>query len=210
MIFTARGKAGLIDRDGTLRPLVRALLDRGQIVVGFDPLFVGESIDPRMPYVKRPVVSHTETYNKTVAAEQAQDLATVLGWMRTRHEMRELHLVALGEAAPLALLARPALSGLGRTFIDLNGFDYRDGSGVVPLSLDLPGVLQFGGLKATAALTAPDPLWIAHASRAFDATWPLRSYGLADASSMLLIDRYPPSDSAIASWIELDAVERRR
>ncbi len=202
LVFNTRGKAGLVNADGSFNPVAKALLDRGQTVVGFDPLFAGESFDSRAPMSKRPVVQHTECYNKTVAADQAQDLATVLSWMRTRHELRELHLVALGEGAPLALLARPALSGLGRTLIDLNGFDYGDGSATVPTSLDLPGVLQFGGLKAAAALTSPAPLWVVHAPRGFDQSWPLRSYGLGDAGTMFKLSENGPDADSIARWID--------
>jgi hypothetical protein len=202
VVFTARGMAGLLGPDSKPIPLVKGLLDRGQTVISFDPLFVGESIDPRSPATHRPIVAHTETYNATLAADQAQDLATVISWARTRPDLREVSLVALGEAGPLALLARPALSGLARTAIDMNGFDYGDGSTSIPPALDLPGVLQFGGLKAAAALTAPAPLRLFHAPATFDATWPLRAYGLADASRMVKITEESADLNSVAKWID--------
>ncbi len=202
IVLTPRGKADLLGPDGKLIPLIKALLDRGQSVIGFDPLFVGESIDPRSPATHRPTVAHTETYNKTIAAEHAQDLATVLSWVRTRPDLREVSLIAVGQAGPLALLARPALSGLARTAIDLDGFDYGDGSAVIPPALDLPGVLQFGGLKAAAALSAPDPIWISRVPANFDTAWPLRAYRSADASRMLKIEGGAADPIALASWID--------
>jgi len=201
VLFTPRGKADLIAADGALLPLVKALLDRGQAVIGFDPLFVGESIDPRSPASHRPLVDHTETYNPTLAADHAQDLATVIAWARVRPDIREVSLVAIGQAGPLALLARPALSGLARTAIDLNGFDYGDGSTPIPPPLDLPGVLQFGGLKAAAALSAPSQLWISQAPGGFTRGWPIHAYGLFEASQQLKIEEKAADPLLLAKWI---------
>ncbi len=131
-----------------------------------------------------------------------QDLATVLAWARSRPDVREVSLVGLGETGPLVLLARPMLVGLARTVADLDGFDYGDGKGEVPSGLDLPGVLQFGGLKAAAALAAPAPLWIARTAESFQADWPSQAYRLLDASPMLRIDREAPEAEALARWID--------
>jgi hypothetical protein len=200
VLFTPRGKADLTTPEGAPTPIVRALLDRGQSVVGFDPLLVGESQDPAAPASRRPSTVHYDCYNPSLAADRAQDLATVIAWARALADVREVNLVAQG---PLALLARPELEGLSRTAIDLEGFDYGDGSSEVPPGLDLPGVLQFGGLKAAAALVAPAPLWISHAPETFDATWPTKAYALVDASPQLRLDRGTIDAQAIAKWIDL-------
>ncbi len=202
VVFTARGKAGLVGVDGAPIAVVTALLERGQTVIGLDPLFVGESIDAERPATARRRVAHYETYNPSLAADRAQDLATVLCWAKSRPDLREVSLVALGEAGPLALLARPALTGLARTAIDLDGFDHGDGSAPVPAGLDLPGVLGFGGLKVAAALTSPDPLWIARAPAGFAKAWPVKSYALADAAGMLRIDEAGADPAALARWID--------
>ena len=203
VMFTARGKADLITAEGIPTPIARALLDKGHSIVGFDPLLIGESLDPSAPAIRRPSVLHFDTYNPTLAADRAQDLATVISWARALADVREVNLIAPGPAGPLALLARPALVGLSRTVIDLDGFDYGDGSTAVPAGLDLPGVLQFGGLKAAAALTAPSPLWVCGSPEAFDTGWPLKSYALADASPQLRLDRGTITAEAIAKWIDL-------
>ncbi len=82
VIAHPRGKAGLVTASGDPSPLVSALLKRGQSVVGFDPLFVGESVDPRHPALRRPETAHKDTYNPSLAADRIQDLATVLAWAR--------------------------------------------------------------------------------------------------------------------------------
>ena len=200
VLFTPRGKADLTTPGGSPTPIIKALLDRGQSVVGFDPLLIGEAHDPLEPATERPSSLHFDCYNPTLAADRVQDLATVLSWARALADVREVNLVATG---PLALLARPELEGLSRTVIDLGGFDYGDGSKSVPPAFDLPGVLQFGGPKAAAALTAPAPLWIAHAPETFDAGWPTKAYSLVDASTQLRLDRATPDAQAIAKWIDL-------
>ncbi len=203
VVFTARGKADLTTPEGSPTPIAKALLDRGQTVVGFDPLLIGESHDPTEPAASRPSTNYFDCYNPTIAADRAQDLATVISWARALGDVREVNLVAQGPIGPLALLARPELEGLTRTVIDLDGFDYGDGSKAVPASLDLPGMLQFGGLKAAAALTAPAPLWITHAPETFDANWPTKAYTVTDASPQLRLDRGAVEAEAIAKWIDL-------
>ena len=105
---------------------MQALLARGHEVVGFDPLFVGESIDPRDPVPHRPEAVHFETYNPAPAAEQMQDLATVLAWCRAQEDVREVSLVCQGTAGYQALIARPVLEGLARTVIELSRWRRRD------------------------------------------------------------------------------------
>ena len=202
VVFSGRGKAGLVGPDGKPSPIVKALLDRGQSVIGFDPLFVGESLDPRSPAAHRPEVDHFPTYNPSLAADRAQDLATVLAWARSRPDLREVSLVAAPDIGPLALLARPLISGLARTAIDLGGFDYGDGSGPLPAGLDLPGVLQFGGLKAATALSAPSPIWLLGVPKGFAREWPVKAYALGDSAGMLKLEEAPADPMALAQWID--------
>jgi hypothetical protein len=117
--------------------------------------------------------------------------------------VREVNLVAEGQAGPLALLARPLLTGIARTAIDLEGFDFGDGSKPVPTGLDLAGVLQFGGLKAAAALSAPAPLWIGGAPEGFDSTWPIKAYELVESGHLLRVDRSPLDAEVVAKWLDL-------
>jgi dienelactone hydrolase len=208
LCFAPTGKAGLFDASGQPTPVVGALLDRGQTVVGFDPFLVGESIDPAAPVHSRPEAFASDCYNPTLPADRAQDLATLVAWTRSQPEILDVSLIALGDCGPLALLARPALEGLARTAIDLNRFDFGDGSGPVPPMVDAPGVLQFGGTHVAAALCCPAPLWIFGAAEGFATKWPVKSYAMADASGLLRIDAQGPDADALARWI--DAGERAK
>jgi len=171
-------------------------------VLGFDPLFVGESIDPARPVAHRPDTAHIETYNPSLAADQMQDLATVLSWARSQADVREVSLVGQGLAGPQALLARPLLEGLARTVVDLSGWQDSDGSGTLPPALDLPGLFQFGGFKAAAALSAPASVWIHRAGPAFERAWPESAYELAGSSHTLRFTSGEISPEVLARWID--------
>jgi len=201
VIADSRGEAGLATAAGQPSALARALLAAGQSVVGFDPLFVGESVDAARPKARRPETVHFETYNPSLAADQIQDLATVLAWARSQPDIREVSLVGQGLAGSQVLLARPLLEGLARTVVDLSGGPDSDGSGPFPAALDLPGLFQFGGLKAAAALIAPAPLWISRAGPSFARSWPEAAYELAGSSQALRVSPGELSPEVVARWI---------
>lgn len=202
VIADSRGKAGLATAAGEPAATVRALLAAGQSVVGFDPLLVGESIDPARPVPHRPQTVHFETYNPSLAADQMQDLATVLAWARAQPDVREVNLVGQGLAGPQVLLARPLLEGLARTAVDMAGWKDSDGSRTLPPALDLPGLFQFGGFKAAAALAAPGSLWIDHAAAGMDRSWPTTAYDRAGSPHTLRLTSGALSPETLARWID--------
>jgi hypothetical protein len=202
VIAHSRGKATLTDGSGEPTELVRAFLALGHEVVGFDPIFVGESLDPRKPVAHRPEAVHFETYNPSPAAEQMQDLATVLAWCRAQDDVREVNLVGIDSAGWQVLLARPVLEGLARTVIELSGLPQQRKPDEWPTTIDLPGCEQFGGPRAAAALSAPEPLWLFGSTSALDPSWARAAYDIAGASSMLRSDDHAPPPDAIARWID--------
>jgi hypothetical protein len=202
IISHPQGKAALAVATGEPTPLVQSLLALGQSVVGYDPLFVGEALDPRNPVSHRPETDHFETYNPVLAADQMQDLATVLAWSRAQPAVREVSLVAEDRAGLQALVARPVLQGLARTVIELQGLPDSTGEGGLPAMLELPGLFQFGGFKVAAALTAPAPLWLYGQLRALDLSWPKTAYEHAGAPQLLRIDANQPDARAVARWVD--------
>jgi hypothetical protein len=202
VIASPHGKAFLVSGNGKPHALVRALLDGGQNVVGYDPLLIGESCDPRAPAAKRADTVYFDTYNPSLAADQMQDLGTVVAWARSLPDIREVSLIGQGRFGPQVLVARPLLDGLSRTAVDLHGFSEGDGSEPLPADIDLPGLLQFGGLKAAATLSAPAPLWIFRPGASFNEAWPRKAYELAGASHVLQIDARQPSVEAMARWVD--------
>jgi hypothetical protein len=196
------GKTAVATGSGQRNALAKALLARGHIVVGYDPLFVGESLDPRHPVGHRPMTGHFETYNPTTAADQMQDLATVLAWSKALPDIREVNLIAKGLSGTQLLLARPVLTGLSRTVLELDNSPEPQDSGSYPAAIDLPGMFQFGGLKAAAALTAPAPLWLCGGLRSFVRSWASAAYAASDASSMLRTEPRNPDSDQLAAWVD--------
>ena len=207
VLATERGKVELVNASGDLSPLVQALLDQGESVVGFDPFLIGEAVDPTDLTTSRPAGDRFDAYNPALALDRMRDLGTVVSWSQSLAGVAEVNLVARGHAGVLALLARPRLSGIGRTVVDLDRFTFGDGSTPVPPDLDLPGLFQFGGLKATAALVAPAPLWITGAGAEFDSSWVKGAYTLAGATGQLRVERNA-SPEAIARWVNSGEVNR--
>ncbi len=202
VIAHPRGKAALATGAGEPSELVQALLARGHEVIGFDPIFVGESLDPRDPLPHRPETAHFETYNPAPAAEQMQDLATVLAWCRSQGDIGAVNLVALDATGFQALVARPMLEGLARTVIELSGLSQQRKPDEWPATIDLPGLEQFGGPRAAAALSAPAPLRLFGNLSAIDPSWAEASYELAGVPSMLRLDRDEPAPDDIARWVD--------
>lgn len=196
------GKSALAGPGGQVSPLAGALLALGQTVVGFDPLLVGESVDPSRPTSARPTTDHYETYNPALAADRAQDLATVLAWARGQDGVRQVAVIGEGDSGPRVLLTLPTLAGLARAAVDLAGVDEGDGSNALPSSADLPGLLQFGGFKAAAALAAPLPLWAYRPGRSFPRPWPDRAYEHAGAAGAFRLDADRPPPEALARWVD--------
>jgi len=137
-----------------------------------------------------------------VAADQMQDLATVLAWARAQADVREVSLIGQDLSGPQVLLARPLLEGLARTVVELRDLPDSGSPAAYPPALDLPGLYQFGGFKAAAALAAPAPLWIHGSSSSAVAAWAKPAYALAGAEEALRIDRDKPSAERIASWVD--------
>jgi dienelactone hydrolase len=202
IVADPRGKAVLASASGEPSALARALLSLGQSVVAFDPLFVGEACDSNNPVSHRPETAHFETYNSVPAADQMQDLATVVAWARSQPDVREVSLIAQSAAGPQTLLARPAIEGLARTVIELKNLPDPQDSGPFPPGLDLPGMFQFGGFKAAAALTAPAPLWVVRASRSFDESWMKSAYESSGAGHLLRTEPHDPGPEQIAQWVD--------
>lgn len=201
VLANPHGKA-ILANEGRGLMMIKDLLSRGQSVVVFDPLFVGEAFDPSNPVAKRPDTVHSDTYNPSVAAEQIQDLATVIAWARSQPDVHEVSLIGQGRSGPQVLLALPLLSGLARTAVDLHEYDDGDGSIALPAELDLPGLLQSGGFKAAAALSAPRPLWLHRTGPKFDRKWVDKAYGLADASHVLKVAEGKAEPADIVKWID--------
>lgn len=149
-----QGKAGLFVVDGKPIPLVQQLLDRKIAVLGADLFLTGEWHLPEKqtpaPWFDQkhhkavPFAGYFFGYNRSLVANRVHDLLTLLAFAQTRG--KTVHLIALGNAGPGALLGRAlAGSAVQKAVIDLDGFDF-DRVQSVTDEMMLPGASKYGGI----------------------------------------------------------------
>lgn len=167
--LTAKGKAGLFGEDGQPIPECKQLLDAGNLVVGVDLLLQGEfnsggdDMQKNHP-VKNPreFAGFTYGYNRTLLAERAQDILTVISFIKHHDQApQSVELVALDKITPAAAVALAQCLGMvNRAALATHGFrfgkltDYLDGE-------FLPGGAKYGDLPGILSLAAPTKLWLA-------------------------------------------------
>src|SRR5207302_797810 len=131
------GEGAAAGNDAPARQLCRC----GHTVLAVDVLGVGEHGPAPTPGAR-----FFTTYNRTLLAEQVQDVLTALAFLRAQPGIREVNLIGEGAVGPVCLLARALDPALSRAAVDADGFEYaadRD----EPAERTLPGILRFGGLR---------------------------------------------------------------
>jgi hypothetical protein len=158
-----RGKSALFADDGAPQPAVEKLLRAGMAVASADLFLTGEYItrpeDAQYP-VQGGFPGYTFGYNRPLLSHRVHDVLTLIGAARAQPDVKEVHLVATGEAGPWALLAR-ALAGdlVASTTVDLGGFTFTRVTDAADPML-LPGALRYGDIGGIAALSAPAELTV--------------------------------------------------
>jgi hypothetical protein len=146
------GKSSAFEADGrTPSPPIRALLAANRAVLVPDVFLIGEGAGA-FPRVKNDEVyaGFNYGYNRTVLANRAYDLLTMIAFARTTGAS-DVQLAGVGRAGVWALVAR-VLAGdaISRAAIDLDGFDV-DAVTRVDDEMLLPGALKYGGVRGIAA-----------------------------------------------------------
>jgi hypothetical protein len=188
VIVGAEGRQALVDGSGEWSPLVRELLKRGLEVVGFDPLLIGESVDPSDLQAGRPTLRHFTTYNPTLPMDRMRDLAAVVTAVQAVDGVEVVHLAGLSAVGADVLLARPQLGGLGRTYAEVSD----------PEPAGWPGLDQSGGLDGAGALVAPSPLWV---SGSLSLEHTARAYRLAGMAGGWALTPSAPEAGRLAEWL---------
>jgi dienelactone hydrolase len=147
------GKASLFDATGTPAPAARSILNEKTAIFAPDLFFTGELLGPsgtatpaQGKYAGFTYPGYHYGYNRSVIANRASDLLSVIAEARGWTGTKSVRLVAFGKIGPAALLAR-ALAGeaVERASIDLNHFDFADVHDADEMML--PGALKYGGIR---------------------------------------------------------------
>ena len=154
-------------------PLVRALLDRGLLVLAVDTRLRGE--------LRRDWRWNEMIWGRPADGMAAHDLNCVAAYLRSRKDVdaSRIFLLGLGDTGRSALFATALDSRWAGVALDSVGPLYSD-SGATNV---LPNVLRHGDLPQFAALIAPRPLWLNGAGERFDFT--VKAYGASGSAGAL-------------------------
>jgi dienelactone hydrolase len=158
------GKAGLYASDGTVRPLIRRLLEAGVTVVGVDLLYQGEFSGDQQPLERQRWLANEEgyagwtyCYNLPVFARRVHDILAVIASV----EAGEVDVVGLNGAGHLVAAAVAQARGtVGRAAIGTEGSRFARLRDVYDIDF-MPGATKYGDLPGLLALAAPVRLWLA-------------------------------------------------
>lgn len=158
------GVAGLKKADGSLKPAVARLVESGALVFGADLIFQNEkTARNRVVANPREFAGYTYGYNHALFAQRAQDVLTILSFLKNsklpdQPAATQVDLAAWDGTGPVAAAAR-ALAGAGvrRAALDTGGFrfssllDYQHPQFLPGGAkyLDVPGMLAMGAPHAT-------------------------------------------------------------
>lgn len=156
-----RGRSHLLGDEGNPTPEVVKLLEAGYGVAAADLFLTGDApalSEPRT--VNSGFPGYTFGYNRPLVAERVRDVLTMIAAIQSQPAVKEVHLVATGDAGPWGLLAA-AVAGdrLASTTADLRGFSFTKVATADDPML-LPGALRYGDIAGLAALAAPAPLTV--------------------------------------------------
>lgn len=160
------GKAGLFNKDGSIKQPIRQLLTGGTTVVGVDLLNQGEFISDASDFQKRSrslagekaFAGWTYCYNLPLFARRVHDVLAVGTWMQKESGVT---LIGLGKAGPWAAAALAQSPGLfDRAAIDTHGFRFANLKDVYDVNF-VPGAAKYGDLPSLLMLSSPTPLWLA-------------------------------------------------
>lgn len=108
------------------------------------------------------------TYNRTDAANRAQDILTAIAYLKGRNPGARLSVVGLGQAGLWALLARGIAPAIDRMVVDAAEFDSSSDEAFVK-SLGIPGIRRAGDFTTAIAIAPLTPLLIHNAGNKFNA-----------------------------------------
>jgi hypothetical protein len=161
-----RGKAGLFDQTGELRPEVVRLLDAGARVVGIDLIGQGEFLSDGKPITQtrrtknpREAACFTFGYNPALFAQRVHDICDAVARLHLQKEPAICSVIALDGTGPLATAAMAVQPEIESAAVNLNGFRFGD---VLDLQSPqfLPAAAKYGDLPGALALAAPRPVFV--------------------------------------------------
>jgi dienelactone hydrolase len=162
------GKGSARLADGSIRPELQELIDRGVGVLTAD-LFLQEDkklTQTRVVAGPREVPAYTFGYNHALFAQRVHDVMTVTRYLLARRDssqpaVQKVSLAGFGKMGPVVAAARAVMGGtVSKAAVETGGFrfgqllDYRD-------PMFLPGGAKYLDVPGLLSVASAQPLWVA-------------------------------------------------
>ena len=162
------GKGSARLPDGTIRPELQELIDRGVGVLTAD-LFLQDDKKLKQTRVvtgPREVPAYTYGYNHALFAQRVHDVMTITSYLLTPRDasqppIKKVSLAGFGQMGAVAAAARAVTGGaIAKAAVDTSGFrfgqllDYRD-------PMFLPGGAKYLDVPGLLCVASTQPLWVA-------------------------------------------------
>ncbi len=162
------GKGSARLADGSIRPELQELIDRGVGVLTAD-LFLQDDkklTQTRVVASPREVPAYTFGYNHALFAQRVHDVMTIARYLLARRDssqpaVQKVSLAGFGKMGPVVAAARAVMGGtVSKAAVETGGFrfgqllDYRD-------PMFLPGGAKYLDLPGLLSVASAQPLWVA-------------------------------------------------
>jgi dienelactone hydrolase len=175
--------------------LVKAILDRGGVVLAIDAFQTGSAKAPR-DQTQRSFAD----FNQTNDAHRVQDILTALEYIRRRSGSQQVNLIGLEIAGVWSYFARAMADDKVNLAADLAQFRADTDDEYLSRFL-IPGLRKAGDFRAAAVLNAGGKVLLHNTGREFPKDW-------AQSGTELHQDRLPEAD--LVSWILSETSSARR
>jgi len=201
LVVHPKGKAALVDfASGEPYDLVKAMLEKDQMVLAIDTFLTGEHHSPFEETKRERLGNYFTTFNPVDESLRVQDILTAIAYLQGNDDVDGVNLIGIGEAGLWCLLANAFAPDLNKTVVDVVGFDNRDESAWIE-RLNIPGILRVGGFETAIACAAPRPLLIHNTAGAFDAESVAKLYEMLGAGGKFIVDAAQNSDQEVLNWL---------
>ncbi|MGH9937077.1 MAG: alpha/beta hydrolase family protein [Blastocatellia bacterium] len=140
------------------------------------------------------------TYNRTDAANRAQDILTAIAYLKGQHPGARLSVVGLGQAGLWALLARGIAPAIDRMVVDAAQFDSSSDEAFIK-SVAIPGIRRAGDFTTAVAIAPLTPLLIHNTGNKFNAEKIEAVYKAFGKTGSFKTQSAKLGDSELVAWL---------
>jgi dienelactone hydrolase len=140
------------------------------------------------------------TYNRTDAANRAQDILTAISYLKGRNPNARMNVIGLGEGGLWAMLARGIAPAIDRMVIDADQFDSASDEAFIK-SVAIPGIRRAGDFTTAVTIAPLTPLLIHNTGNKFNTEKIEAVYKAFGKAEAFKSQPTKLSDSELIAWL---------